>query len=116
MQEKRATIKRDKVVKLFLSLFLFIGSLSPLQANQYCHCISATTSPAPNNQLMYIASCYRSGQQQPTLLTSTTVASQAEADAMTAKIMQTYNIKENDCVKRPDGTMVLVPKAKGAKN
>jgi len=110
MQEKRVTIQRDKIMRFFLSLLLLTGSLSSLQANQYCPCVSATTSRAPNNQLMYVASCHHGGKQPPTLLTSTTVANQAEADAMTAKMMQTYNIKEGDCLSLPDGTMIVKKK------
>ena len=101
-------------MRFFLSLLLLAGSLSSLKASQYCHCISATTSPAPNNKLMYVARCYHDGKQQATLLTNTTVANQAEADAMTAKMMQPYGIKENDCVSLPDGTMIRVPKNKGS--
>ena len=110
MQEKRATIKRDKVMKFFLSILLLLASIFPLQANQYCECISTTTSLAPNNKWMYIASCFVGGKKQPGLLESTTVDSQAQADKITANFMQTYNIKEGDCIQRPDGSMIRVPK------
>ena len=103
-------IKRDKVMKLFLSTLLLLTSMAPLKANQYCECISTITSPAPNNKLMYIASCFVDGKKQPNLLESTTVDSQAQANKITANFMQTYNIKEGDCIQRPDGSMIRVHK------
>ena len=110
MQEKRATIKRDKVMKLFLSTLLLLASPLSLQANQYCECISTITSPAPNNKWMYVASCFVNGKKQPGLLENTTLDSQAQADKITANFMQTYNIKEGDCIQRPDGSMVRTHK------
>lgn len=110
MLEKRAMIKRDNVMKLFLSTLPLLASIFPLQANQYCECISTTISPAPNNKLMYIASCFVEGKKQPGLLESTTVDGQAQADKITASFMKTYNIKEGDCIQRLDGSMIRVHK------
>ncbi len=103
-------IKRDKGMKFFLSILLLLTSMSLLHANLYCECISTTTSLAPNNKWMYIASCFVDGKKQPGLLESTTVDSQAQADKITTNFMQTYNIKEGDCIQRPDGSMIRVHK------
>jgi hypothetical protein len=102
-------------MKLFLSTLLLLASTFSLQANQYCECISTTISPAPNNQWMYIASCFVDGKKQPELLENTTVDSQAKADIITANFMQTYNIKEGDCIQRPDGSMIRIHKNKASK-
>jgi hypothetical protein len=114
MREKRVTIKKDKVMKFSLSILLLLASIFPLQANQYCECISTTVSPAPNNKWMYIASCFVDGRKQPGLLESTTVDSEAQADEITANFMQTYNIKEGDCIQRPDGSMIHIHKNKAS--
>ncbi|MBX9786814.1 MAG: hypothetical protein K2Y08_05710 [Alphaproteobacteria bacterium] len=95
-------------MKLFLNTLLLLASMLPLKANQYCECISTIISPAPNNKLMYTANCFVDGKKKAELLESTIVDNQAEADKATASFMQTYNIKEGDCVKRPDGSMVRV--------
>ncbi|MBX9621489.1 MAG: hypothetical protein K2X28_05630 [Alphaproteobacteria bacterium] len=99
-------------MKLCLSTLFLLTSTFPLQANPYCECISRTTSPAPNNEWMVIASCFVDGKKQPVLLENTIVASHAEADEITTNLMQTYNIKEGDCIQLPDGSMIRVHKNK----
>ncbi len=103
--------ERDKIMKIFKCIFfLVVGFIieGTLRANEFCQCISVHTTPAPNNKVRWTGTCYTPTGDKSSL--GILIVSQEEATKQTERYMRTYQIKRNDCITLPDGTMKYAPR------